>query len=88
VEELIDELSETAEAAIEQAAGEAAKAAAVRVLQEQAANISAAYNEAAKWKTEYRDLKKAGRKQAVIAGAVSFGLGLLAGTSTAFLLAR
>jgi anti-sigma factor RsiW len=75
VKELIEELSEAAESAIEQAAAESARAAMVAFLDREAAAI----REARRWQGEYEAAKKAGIRTAVIAGAVCFLVGLAAG---------
>jgi hypothetical protein len=80
---LIDEVSQAAFEAIEQAAGEAAKAAALSAVERE----GAALHEAEKWRTqaeinalETAKAKRAGRKNAVIAGAAcllgGFAIGL------------
>jgi hypothetical protein len=66
VQEIVDELSEAAELAIEQAA--AAKAAAIASIQREAEALA----EAQRWHTEYGDVKKARVRTAVIAGVVCF----------------
>jgi predicted amidohydrolase YtcJ len=82
VETLIEEISEAALEAIEQAAGEAAKAAVLASLEREAA----ALREAQRWRIEaeirqetIKATKKAGTKNAVIAGLVCFLCGLAAG---------
>ena len=79
---LIDEISEAAIQAIEQAAAEAARAAALASLEREAMAI----REAQKWRIEAEinlqaitEAKKAGRKNAVIAGLVCFLGGLVFG---------
>jgi hypothetical protein len=68
VREIVDDISEAAEKAIEQAAAEAAKAAAIASIQREAAALA----EAQWWHTEYRDVKKARVRTAVITGVVCF----------------
>jgi len=82
VETLIEEISEAALEAIEQAAGEAAKAAVLASLEREAA----ALHEAQRWRLEAElkqqvitETKKAGTKNAVIAGLVCFLCGLAVG---------
>jgi hypothetical protein len=82
VEILIDEISQAALEAIEQAAGEAAKAAVLASLEREAA----ALREAQRWRIEAElrqqvitETKKAGTKNAVIAGLVCFLGGLAVG---------
>jgi methionyl-tRNA synthetase len=76
VDTLIDEISEAALEAIEQAAGEAAKAAVLSVIEREAVAI----REAQHWKMEAETAKKAGKKNAVLTGVISFLSGLLIGT--------
>jgi len=82
VETLIEEISEAALEAIEQAAGEAAKAAVIASLEREAA----ALREAQRWRIEaeirqetIKATKKAGTKNAVIVGLVCFLGGLAVG---------
>jgi hypothetical protein len=82
VETLIDEVSQAAFEAIEQAAGEAAKAATLASLEREAA----ALREAQRWRLEaeirqetIKATKKAGTKNAVITGIVCFVTGLATG---------
>ena len=82
VETLIEEISEAALEAIEQAAGEAAKAAVLASLEREAA----ALREVQRWRLEAElkqqvitETKKAGTKNAVIAGLVCFLCGLAVG---------
>jgi hypothetical protein len=84
VETLIDEISQAALEAIEQAAGEAAKAAVLASLEREAA----ALREAQRWRIEAElkqqvitETKKAGTKNAVIAGLICFLAGLAVGTA-------
>jgi hypothetical protein len=81
VREIVDDISEAAELAIEQAAAEAAKAAAIASIQREAAALA----EAQRWHTEYGDVKKAGNRKAVIVGVICFVGGLAVG---AFLSSR
>ena len=81
---LIDELTEAAHEAIEQAAGEAARAAALAALEREVVLSREVY----RWKTEAEthkkalgDMKKAGRKNAIIAGLACFLGGLALGVS-------
>jgi hypothetical protein len=85
VSNLIEELSEAAEAAIERAAGEAARAAAIASLEREALAIREAAHlraEAIRWQGEYRDAKKAGIKTTVITGVICFFGGLALGAGT------
>jgi len=82
VNKLINEISEAALEAIEQAAGEAAKAAVLASLEREAA----ALREAQRWRLEAEkrqqvitETKKAGTKNAVIAGLICFLCGLAVG---------
>ena len=82
VETLIEEISQAAIEAIEQAAGEAAKAATLACLEREAA----ALREAQRWRLEaeirqetIKATKKAGTKNAVIAGLICFLGGLAVG---------
>jgi len=82
VNELINEISEAALEAIEQAAGEAAKAAVLASIEREAA----ALREAQRWRMEaeirqqtIKATKKAGTKNAVIVGLVCFLGGLAVG---------
>ena len=82
VDQLIDEISQAALEAIEQAAGEAAKAAVLASLEREAA----AYREAARWQLEaeirqeiIKATKKTGTKNAVITGLICFLGGLAVG---------
>jgi hypothetical protein len=78
VSDLIEELSVAAEEAIERAAAEAAKAAALASLDREAVAI----REAQRWQMEYRNAKRAGVKTAVITGVICFFGGLAAGAGT------
>jgi hypothetical protein len=82
VEFLIDEISAAALEAIEQAAGEAAKAAVLSVIEREVA----ALREAQRWRIQAEinalavtEVKKAGIKNAVIAGMVCLLGGLVIG---------
>ncbi|GHV49107.1 hypothetical protein AGMMS49546_39840 [Spirochaetia bacterium] len=75
VRELVDELSEAAEGAIERAAAEAAKAAALAGIEREAA----ALREAQRWERDFRDAKSRGAKNAVITGVICFFSGLVIG---------
>ena len=82
VELLIDEVSQAALEAIEQAAGEAAKAAGLSVIEREAE----ALREAQKWRTQaeinamaVREMKKNGTKNAIITGLVCLLGGLVLG---------
>jgi len=89
VEILIDEISEAALEAIEQAAGEAAKAAVIASIEREAAALREAVRQqadATRWRLEaelkqqvINETKKAGTKNAVIAGLVCFLGGLAVG---------
>jgi len=86
---LIDEISEAAYEAIEQAAGEAARAAALALLEREAAAMREAARqqaEAQRWQIEadlrlqaVKEAKKAGVKNAFIAGALCLIGGLAIG---------
>jgi hypothetical protein len=75
VDTLIEDLTTAAEEAIERAAGEAAKAAALASLEREAAAV----REAQHWQVEYRNAKKAGVKTAVITGVICLLGGLAVG---------
>jgi len=82
VELLIDEISEAALEAIEQAAGEAAKAAVLSVIEREAA----ALHEAQRWRIQaeinamaIKEAKKAGIKTAIITGLICLFSGLAVG---------
>jgi hypothetical protein len=86
---LIDEISEAALEAIEQAAGEAAKSAVLSVIEREAA----ALYEAEKWRTQAEinamavtQAKKAGVKNAVIAGVICLLGGLAVGVGGTMLM--
>jgi anti-sigma factor RsiW len=75
VELLINEISVAALEAIERAAAEAAKAAALAGVEREAA----ALREAQRWKLEAEKAKKANFKNAVITGVICFVGGAIAG---------
>ena len=75
VDQLIDEVSQAALEAIEQAAGEAARAAMLASLEREAA----AYREANKWKLQAEIAKKTGIKTAVITGVICILSGFATG---------
>jgi membrane protein involved in colicin uptake len=77
---LIEDLTVAAEEAIEKAAAEAAKAAALASLEREAAAI----REAQRWQGEYQDTKRKGVTTAIIAGVICFlgGLAIGAGAVT------
>jgi len=75
VELLIDEISEAALEAIEQAAGEAARAAVLAMLEREAA----ALRQAQLLRLEAEQMRKAGIKNVVITGLVCFVGGLFIG---------
>ena len=84
LDSLIDDISEAAYEAIEQAAAEAARAAALAALEREAA----ALREAQRWRIEADlrqqiiiETRRAGTKNAIIAGSVCFILGLVFGVS-------
>ena len=89
VNELIDEVSQAALEAIEQAAGEAAKAAVIASLEREAAALREAARQqadAARWRIEAElkqkvitETKKEGTKNAVITGLICFLGGLAVG---------
>jgi FKBP-type peptidyl-prolyl cis-trans isomerase len=85
VEILIDEISEAAFEAIEQAAGEAAKAAMLESLEKEAAAYREAAHqqaEAAQWKSKAEIAKKTGVKTALITGVIC----LLSGFATGIII--
>ena len=91
VETLINEVSQAAFDAIEQAAGEAAKAATLASLEREAA----ALREAQRWRIEaeirqetIKATKKAGTKNAVIVGLVCFLGGLAVGIGGTLAISR
>jgi anti-sigma factor RsiW len=75
VDTLIEDLTVAAHEAIEQAAAEVARAAALASLEREAAVLI----EARKWEREYRKTKRRGITVAVITGAVCFTSGLVTG---------
>jgi len=75
VELLIDEISEAALEAIEQAAGEAARAAVLSMLEREAA----ALRQAQMLRIEAEQMRKTGVRNAVITGLVCFVGGLVIG---------
>ena len=89
VDLLIDEVSQAALEAIEQAAGEAAKAAVLSVIEREALLLQAkaeALREAQKWRTQaeinamaVKEAKKNGTKNAIITGLVCLLGGLVIG---------
>jgi hypothetical protein len=81
---LIDEISEAALEAIEQAAGEAARAAVLSVIEREAAAMREAslrQAEALRWRLEAEAAKRAGIKNAIITGAVCLFGGLAVGVT-------
>jgi len=75
VDQLIDEVSQAALKAIEQAAGEAAKAAVLASIEREAS----ALREAQRWRLEADIVKKTGIKTAVITGVICFVSGFATG---------
>ena len=75
LDQLIDDLTVIALEAIEQAAGEAARAAFLQSLEREAEAI----REAQKWRSEAEMLKRVGIRNAVISGIVCFAGGLIIG---------
>jgi hypothetical protein len=79
---LIDEISEAALEAIEQAAGEAARAAVLAMLEREASilrEMSYQQAEALRWRSEAENSKRKGIRNAVITGLVCLTSGLIAG---------
>jgi hypothetical protein len=72
---LIDEITEAALEAIEQAAAEAARAAALAAIEREAAAI----REAQRWQLEAENARRTGIKNAFIAGLICFAGGLVSG---------
>jgi hypothetical protein len=72
---LIEDLTIAAQAAIEKAAGEAARAAALASLEREAAALA----EAHQWKLKYDNEKKAMLRKMVITGALCFAGGFAVG---------
>jgi hypothetical protein len=93
---LIDDLTEAALEAIERAAGEAAKAAALAMLEREAAAMQEAAKqqaEALRWRMEAEanlqagtQAKRAGVKNAVLAGAICFIGGFVVGAGGMFII--
>ena len=81
---LIDDLTVAAREAIEKAAAEAARAAMLASLEREAA----ALREAQRWRLEVETVKKAGVKNAVIAGAICLFGGLAVGVSATILMSN
>jgi len=84
VDLLIDAISEAALEAIEQAAGEAAKAAVLSMVEREAALLQAQASlqkDVDTLKSEMSLAKKNGVKNAVIAGLISFVIGLATGVT-------
>ena len=75
VELLIDDISGAAREAIEKAAGEAAKAAVLSMVEREVA----ALREAHKWRFEAEAIKKKGIRNIVITGLVCLAGGVVAG---------
>jgi hypothetical protein len=75
VDTLIEDLTVAAEEAIERAAAEAAKAAALAGIEREAA----ALREAQQWQRQYQDARSRGVRNAVIAGVICFFSGLVIG---------
>ena len=84
VELLIDEISEAALEAIEQAAGEAARAAVWSMLEREAALL----RETQRLRIEAEGMRTQGRKNTVITGLVCFIGGLFIGVSGTLLFTR
>jgi hypothetical protein len=79
---LIDEISEAALEAIEQAAGEAAKAAVLSVIEREAAAVYEAAHqqaEAQKWRMEAEKAQSTGKKNSFITGVICFLSGFATG---------
>jgi hypothetical protein len=76
VQGMIEELTETAKEAIETAAAEAARTAVLASLEREAKAVK----EAEHWRGEYRAVRKAGIKNAVLAGVICFFAGAVAGS--------
>jgi len=81
---LIDDLTAAALEAIEQAAGEAARAAFLQSLEREAA----ALREAQQWRNEAEILKRAGIRNNVLIGVLCFLGGLAVGVTVAVLISR
>jgi len=84
VELLIDDLTVIALEAIEQAAGEAARAAFLQSLEREAA----ALHEAQHWRNETEILRKAGIRNNVLIGVICFVGGLVVGVVGTVLISR
>jgi hypothetical protein len=91
VDFLVDEISEAALEAIEQAAGEAAKVAMLSVIEREAA----ALYEAQRWRIQaeinalaIKEAKKAGIKNAIIAGVACLLDGLAVGVGGTLLMSK
>jgi hypothetical protein len=82
VDTLIEELTQAAEAAIERAAAEAAKAAALAGLEREAALV----REAQRWEGEYREGRSRGIRNTVITGVVCLLSGLAIGVGSVLIL--
>jgi uncharacterized protein involved in exopolysaccharide biosynthesis len=79
---LIDEITEAALEAIEQAAGEAARAAVLTMLEREAEALREASHqqaEASRWRSEAETAKRKSFKNRIITGVVSFASGLIVG---------
>ena len=79
---LIDDISEAAYEAIEQAAAEAARAAALAALNREATALREAYmwrTEAEKMQMEVKAVKRSGMKNIIISGAICLLSGLAIG---------
>ena len=75
IQQLVDEISEAAEAAIERAAAEAAMAASLAALEREAA----ALREAERWRLEAENARQGNWKNYLLAGALGFLGGLVTG---------
>jgi type II secretory pathway pseudopilin PulG len=75
VNSLIDEVTEAAYSAIEQAAAEAARASTLAALERE----TEALQEAQNWRTETEIRKKAGLKNSIITGIICFLGGIITG---------
>jgi anti-sigma factor RsiW len=91
VDLLIDDISAIAIEAIERAAAEAARAAALAALEREAAALAAQAalkREVERWKNETETAKKAGRMNTVLAASFCLFGGLLVGAGGAILISR
>ncbi|GHV80636.1 hypothetical protein AGMMS49944_24270 [Spirochaetia bacterium] len=91
VDLLIDDITTAAVEAIEQAAAEAAKAAAIAGIEREAVLLrdrAAAVREANHWKTEYKMVKGRGVRNMVITGVVCLLGGLAIGIGGGLILGR